>query len=295
MSADVATLGKRYESLKLALGQLAYEDTVDDDRDSGLARMETLKAKLSGVRATLSEAEAYSRTLAHMRSRSEAEKLASVSQLVAFEGALSVHGAEVELAEGVLRTVNKARDEEAHALAVLHSELRDAIATLDKKLEARRHEVKSRQERARLRLSKMQEELALRAAAMGDMTEEEERAMLEKASNISKEAAQLKVEKLRVQAEADASEAEFQLLCFSAGLNSAALVGPQDEAGSAAGAPDETGGAPASAPAEFVPPDPSPIVDRFAQLDQEMGSIRDQMTDNQVRCEWGRACSSRTR
>ena len=61
--------------------------------------------------------------------------------------------------------------------------------SLDKKLEARRGEVKARQEKAKWRLAKMLEELSLKAQAEGEMTEEEEKAMLEKAKNLSAESA----------------------------------------------------------------------------------------------------------
>jgi hypothetical protein len=185
LSTDVGTLGKRYETLKLHLGQLAYEDTVDEDRDAGLRRKDSLTARLAHVKTALSETEQYSLTLNHMRNRSDSIKISQMAQLQAFEDAIAVNVSEAELAEGVLRTVNKARDEELKALAALHADLRNAISTLDKKLEARRLEVKSRQERAHFRLAKLQEELALKAQAEGDMTEEEERAMIEKAKNLS--------------------------------------------------------------------------------------------------------------
>ncbi len=281
----MATLGKRHESLKLALGQLKYEDTVDNDRDSGLMKMRELKDKLAAVRLTLSETEAYAGTLLHMRNRSEDERLSSIAQLKAFETALTVHSQEAILAEDVLRTVNKARDDELHALHDLHTELRQAITTLDKKLEARRHEVKNRQDRARIRIIKMQEELALRAAAMGDLTESEERAMIEKARNLTAEHTALRAEKIRVQAEADASESEFQQLCFAAGVPISTLNGPSitdvatDPGTTAAGAQPGS----QAPPEEFVPPDPSIIVDRFAQLDQDMGVIRDVIAEHSAR------------
>ena len=41
-----------------------------------------------------------------------------------------------------------------------------------------------RQDKAKFRLAKLQEEMSLKAQAEGDLTEEEERAMIEKAKNL---------------------------------------------------------------------------------------------------------------
>ena len=95
LSAEVGSLGKRYESLKLSLGQLAYEDTVDEDRNDGLEAMRALKDKAAGLDAQLGEADQYYLTLQHMAHRAEAQKLAGIAQLKAFEDSIKVHAAEV--------------------------------------------------------------------------------------------------------------------------------------------------------------------------------------------------------
>ena len=76
---------------------------------------------------------------------------------------------------------NKDLGTDKRALQKLHVDLRAAVTTLDKKLEGRRMEVRTRQEKARFRLLKLQEELALKSAAEGLLTPEQEMAMVEKA------------------------------------------------------------------------------------------------------------------
>jgi hypothetical protein len=137
---------------------------------------------------------------------------------------------------------------------------------LDRKLEGRRLEVRTRQEKAKWRLAKLQEEMQLKAQAEGDLTEEEERAMIEKAKNLSQEASELRAEKIRVQAEADAAEAEFHRVRFAAGV-----PGPGPEA-----TVTEEG-------APFAPPEPEPIIQRFAKLEDEVNQIEDQLGDYNAR------------
>lgn len=210
----------------------------------------------------LEESEQTQSTLAHMLKRSQDEKLAHLATLKAFEDSIRVHRNEQELAEGVLRQVQKSRDEETAELHKMQLEVRKHLALLDRKLEGRRLEVRARQEKAKWRLVKLQEEMQLKAQAEGDLTEEEERAMIEKAKNLSQEASDLRAEKIRVQAEADAAESEFHRVRFAAGV-----PGPGPEAG----ATEE--GAP------FAPPEPEPIIHRFAKLEDEVNQIEEQLAD----------------
>ena len=269
LAADCKELNARYEALKLAQKQLAYEDTVDEDRNAGLEAMKALKAKQTAIEVQLGETELYSKTLVHMLRRSEEEKLSEMAALKAFEDSLAVHRAELDLADGVLRQVNKARDEEQQALAKLHTDLRKEMATLDKKLEARRQEVKVRQDKARWRMAKAAEEAALKNAAQGMLTEDQERAMIERAKNLTAEHDILRQEKMSAQAEADGLEAEFAAIRFAAGVRVDSALAA---AAAAAAAADE--------PFAEPKPEPGPIVARFAQLEEEIHSIESTLAEN---------------
>jgi hypothetical protein len=71
LAAECKALDERYEKLKLAQKQLAYEDTVDEDRNRGLDAMKALKGRLDGLDEQIGETEQYSKTLVHMLRRSE--------------------------------------------------------------------------------------------------------------------------------------------------------------------------------------------------------------------------------
>ena len=246
---------------------LQYEDTVDEDRNHGIEALMAQRERLKALTVDLSETEAYSKTLQHMLRRSEDEKLSELAQLKAYEDALTVHRAELELAEDVQRQVTKARDEELRALQKLHLDVRTAVTTLDKKLEGRRLEVKIRQDKAKYRLLKLQEEMALKSAAEGILTPEQELAMVEKARANAIEHDSLRMEKLTVVAEADQLEAEFVSLRFAAGWR------PEGAEGGAAGAAkveEDT----------FARPDPEPIINRLAQLEEEIHSIDETLREN---------------
>jgi len=197
-----------------------------------------------------------------MLKRSQDEKLAHLGTLKAFEDSIRVHRSEQELSEGVLRQVQKSRDEETSELHKMQLEVRKHLALLDRKLEGRRLEVRARQEKAKWRLAKLQEEMQLKAQAEGDMTEAEEREMIEKAKNLQQEASDLRAEKIRTMAEADAAEAEFHRVRFAAGVPG---PGP-DQHVAEEGAP-------------FVPPAPEPIIQRFAKLEDEVNQIEEQLAD----------------
>lgn len=262
LTVEVGELQRRYETAKIDLAQLAYEDDVDTDRQAGLKKMSEVKAKTEQLAQQLEETEQNHSTLAHMLRRSQDEKLAELATLKAFEDSIRVHRVEQELSEGVLRQVQKSRDEELVEFHKMQVEVRKHLANLDRKLEARRLEVRTRQEKAKWRIAKLQEEMQLKAQAEGDLTEEEERAMIEKAKNLSQEASELRAEKIRVQGEADAAEAEFHRVRFSAGVSG---PGPETTV-TEEGAP-------------FVPPEPEPIIQRFAKLEDEVNQIEEQLAD----------------
>jgi hypothetical protein len=262
LTVDVGELQRRYETAKIDLAQLAYEDDVDSDRQAGLKKMAEVKAKTEQLAQLLEDTEQNHSTLAHMLKRSQDEKLAELATLKAFEDSIRVHRVEQELAEGVLRQVQKSRDEELVEFHKMQVEVRKHLANLDRKLEARRLEVRTRQEKAKWRIAKLQEEMQLKAQAEGDLTEEEERAMIEKAKNLSQEASELRAEKIRVQGEADAAEAEYHRVRFAAGVSG---PGPETTV-TEEGAP-------------FVPPEPEPIIQRFAKLEDEVNQIEEQLAD----------------
>jgi hypothetical protein len=226
------------------------------------ARPSQLKTRTEQLAQQLEEAEQTQSTLSHMLKRSQDEKLSHLATLKAFEDSIRVHRNEQELSEGVLRQVQKSRDEETSELHKMQLEVRKHLALLDRKLEARRLEVRARQEKAKWRLAKLQEEMQLKAQAEGDMTEAEEREMIEKAKNLQQEASDLRAEKIRTMAEADAAEAEFHRVRFAAGVPG---PGP-DQHVAEEGAP-------------FVPPVPEPIIQRFAKLEDEVNQIEEQLAD----------------
>jgi len=258
---------------------MAYEDTVDEDRNRGLDAMKALKGRLDGIDEQISETEQYTKTLTHMLRRSEDQKLSELAALKAFEDSLGVHRAELELAEGVLRQVSKARDEEQIALAKLHTDLRKEMATLDKKLEGRRAEVKVRQEKARWRVAKAAEEAALKSVAAGCLSEEQERAMIEKAKNLTAEHDILRQERLATQAEADAVEKEFAAIRFAAGVRQEAAAAAGGGGSGGGGSGGGGGEGEGSEPFAEARPDPQPVVQRFAQLEEEIHGIENALAE----------------
>ena len=126
LTVDVGELQRRYETAKIDLAQLAYEDDVDADRQAGLRKMHELRARTDALAQQLEEAEQAQSTLAHMLKRSQEEKLAHLATLKAFEDSIRVHRNEQELADGVLRQVQKSRDEEVAELHKLQVRLQCA-------------------------------------------------------------------------------------------------------------------------------------------------------------------------
>lgn len=297
LAADVATLTQKYDSMKASLEQLAYQDDVDTERRQGLNKMRDLKARIHFLTLSLEDAEHYSKVLTHMTKRLTDEKLSKIATMKAFEDALRVHKNELELVQDVQRSAIKSRDEEMAELVRLQAEVRRQVANLDRKLEARRLEVKVRQEKAKWRLTKLQEEMSLKAQAEGDLTEEEERAMIAKAQNLSQEAAELRAERVRAQADADQSEKEYTRIRVSAGI-----VIPADAetthvldatspvastmGGTTQGLPLAMGageGDEDAQPGSFITPDPLPIIVRFNTLEEEMRQVEDQLADYNIR------------
>lgn len=262
LQAEVHELTKKYENLRIDLAQLAYTDDVDSERQIGLKKMSDLKTRIQNLDVSLEDTEAYQRTLGHMIKRGQEEKLSHLATLKAFEDAIRVHRNELELSEGVLRQVNKSRDDEIAQLHKMQLDVKKYLIQLDRKLEARRQEVKVSRDKAMDRMRKMRAEAAMKAEAEGDLTAEQERQLVETHKNQVHEAAELRSEKIRVQAEADAAETEYHRVRFAAGVPGPGPDGVVTEEGQ-----------------QFPPPDPRPIVDRFAQLEDEVKQIEEQLAD----------------
>ncbi|RYG56122.1 hypothetical protein EON66_03675 [archaeon] len=105
--------------------------------------------------------------------------------------------------------------------------------------------------------------------------------------------AEVRARKMRVQAEADAAEAEFNRIRFAAGVQQAAAPGSPTtgdassrtltvkSSGAIGSAPDAEEGA--SELDRFAEPRPDVIIARFATLEMEMKQIAEQVTDYRLR------------
>lgn len=130
---------------------------------------------------------------------------------------------------------------------------------LDRKLEARRQDAIARQEKLKWRLAKYQQELNLNARMHGDLTDEDERRLIEEAKSLAQQVEQLGDRKNQAQIEADAAESEFHALRVAAGVQ-------------AEPAQQHPGGA-------YPLPDPEPIIARFVALEDDVGRIDEQLAD----------------
>jgi hypothetical protein len=81
-----------------------------------------------------------------------------------------------------------------------------------------------RQEKARLLAANIDIDAAVSSA--GKLSAEEERLMLERLRSVNAEAAEVRAVKVRAQAEADAAEAEFNVLRFAAGVSGVSGAAP---------------------------------------------------------------------
>jgi len=175
-----------------------------------------------------------------------------------------------------------------------------------------------RQEKARLLAANIDIDAAVSSA--GKLSAEEERLMLERLRSVNAEAAEVRAFKVRAQAEADAAEAEFNVLRFAAGVSgvsgaapaggrrhgtearragtagrrgsgdlssSRSLAAAQDReghggegGGRGVGDEGEEGG---GEPLVFAEPDPEAVIARFSALEMEMKQIEGQVGDYTAR------------
>jgi hypothetical protein len=173
-----------------------------------------------------------------------------------------------------------------------------------------------RQEKARLLAANIDIDAAVSSA--GKLSAEEERLMLERLRSVNAEAAEVRAFKVRAQAEADAAEAEFNVLRFAAGVSGVSGAAPAG--GHRHGAEGRRGGTPHGAtgrrgsgdisssrslaaaqdreghggeggegeegggePLVFAEPDPEAVIARFSALEMEMKQIEGQVGDYTAR------------
>ena len=150
------TKQKEYDALQSELVKLKHEDDVALEREDAMREMAAEKERIASIQAEYDATTLYEKTLGHMLGRAQRDKLAQLEALRSFEDAIKVHKHELELAEGMRRTVHKSRDTEVAELAKMRGDVKEQLRLLDVKLEARRMEVKARQEKAKWRMAKLQ-------------------------------------------------------------------------------------------------------------------------------------------
>ena len=145
-----------YEDLRMTLVQLSHEDDIELEQQEGVQMMEEEMTRTKSIENQLRDADAYQKTLTFMLARYQKDKLTNLAALRAFEDAIRVHKHELDLQENLLRSINKSRDAEVAELQKSKVEVTKQLSALDTKLESRRVEVKTRQEKARRKLQKIQ-------------------------------------------------------------------------------------------------------------------------------------------
>ncbi len=243
-------------SIRRCIFTLFYTTQVADEHAAWRQTMRAYKVRTEVQHEQLREVEAYHATLQHMLSRGLRDRVLQQSTLSALEEGLRVHEREEAMHANVLQQVIRSRDTELGELGRVRAETARFLSVLDAKLEARRVEVKSRQDKARWRLMKLASERAMKSKAEGELTAEEERAMITTAQNLAQDAAALVAAKMRTQASADAAEGLFHHVRFAAGS-----PGPGPDAMvTAEGEP-------------FEMPDTEAIVLRFAALEGDVAAV----------------------
>jgi hypothetical protein len=253
--AERLTLKVREAEAELA--KIKNEDAVADEHAAWRLTMRKYKMRTGDLRKQLSDHEVYHSTLQHMLQRCRRDRVLQQSTLAALEDALHVHEREASLHAALLQQVLRSRDVELVELGRVRAETARFLSALDAKLEARRIEVKSRQEKAFRRLAKLEAERLMKSKAEGELSAEGERAMINVAQGLAAAAAALATDKMRTQAAADAAEGLYQHVRFAAGApgpGPSNLVTAEGEA--------------------FEPPDAEAIVARFMALEGDVSAVR---------------------
>ena len=184
---DAECLGLRLREAEAELAGIRYEDEISSEQATWRVSIQELRERITDFRGRLDEVEAYGATLRHMLLRDLAERVVHQSTLSALEEGLRVQHAEAARQTALLLVVHRSRDSELAELGRVRAEARRFLALLDGKLEARRVEVQARQEKARWRRRKLEAERVMHAQAEGELTAEQERAMIEAARDQSRE------------------------------------------------------------------------------------------------------------
>ena len=143
----------RLSTLQCELRKLSSEDEIAHERSAGLRAVGDERIRIALLSSELLSAEQVARTLAYMLQRCHSSKVTQLGALRAFEDAIRVQGRELALTSAHLTAVHKSRDTELLELARMRSAVKKQLSVLDAKLEGRRLEVKSRQEKARWRVA----------------------------------------------------------------------------------------------------------------------------------------------
>lgn len=288
---ELAELARKREKLLVELGKLQHEDSMEQDRIEGMQDIEACRARNDALAAQLEQTEAYRLTLEHMLNRCRNNRVDALETQKAFEEALALNRHELQLKLNVVLNVLKSRDDEVGELQRMHKTVQMELADMDRKLEARRHEVALRQEQARLRNQRREAEA--RAGLSGDvhaLTAADIRELQERAEALETELASARAAKVRAVNEADAAEADFNKIRFAAGVlttDSGEHPVGDDADMSASASSTESAGVDVRPSleesigehADFPVPDVAPLLDRFSHLEVEMRQIEEQVND----------------
>ena len=130
-------------------------------------------------------------------------------------------------------------------------------ADLDKKIEAKKVEIRLHQEKARLRATQLEHDLLLQNSQLL-IGPREEKILTEKVKELAQQAANVRAERSKAFADADAAESLYNELRFAAGLP--ALKSPKISSD--------------DAEATFTPPEAGDIITRYTKLDSELEQVR---------------------
>lgn len=206
---DTERLELRARDAESELSGIRYEDEVSSGHTVWRETIQSFRGRIVGFRGRLEEVEAYGETLKHVLTRDLADRVAHQATLDALEAGLCAQRSEAERHVALLLVVLRSRDAEQAELGRVRAEAQRYLDQLDGKLEARRVEVQARQEKARWRRRAIAAERAMRARAEGELTAEQERAMIDAARSQARE-----VRRERQGAPGSAAEYSRRLLLY---------------------------------------------------------------------------------
>jgi hypothetical protein len=197
------------------------------------------KARIMELEDSIMESEQYRLTLDYMYRRQREQRVEALTLQKAFEQSVHEHEKEYELKQNLLQQVRLSKEEETVALGKLQKDVQTQMYVeantqprlymahvralmcrqdFDRRIEARKLEIRIYQEKARIRAAKAEHDILLQASTT-PITAEEEKLLASKAKEISIQAAEIRATRLRVQAEADSLELQYNSMRFAAGLS----------------------------------------------------------------------------